>query len=290
MRCISVASPDGLYVTKDFIVTHNSFMALDWILCMVTGRSWNGRPTAEAKCLYALGEGKSSLLKRIHAWMHYHQTTPEERRKIAQNLKITFEVPQIALKASVDNMLSGLSAIHFEPTVVVVDTFARSFVGLDENSQKDTGLWVEGAERLRATGYTVILVHHTKKNMEMGVQYRGSTVLMGAMDTSMTMVKNSGVVTMTMTKQKDHDEGEPITFNRLVVQPDPLAEGSIVLTPTIQKDHRFMSPEKDETMLQSLLEDPSFESDRARARILADQTGISEMAAQARIARRRKAN
>lgn len=283
---------EGLFEKNSLVMlagppaSYKSFMALDWLMCMVTGRPWYGRAVAPSKVLYALGEGKASLLKRIKSWCHHHGAAPEEMVKVNENLRIVFDVPQLALRPSLDNMLSGLATEGFEPTVLIIDTLARSFVGMDENSQKDTGLWVEGAERLRAAGYTVITVHHTKKNVETGIQYRGSTVLMGAMDTGMTMVKSSGTVTLTVTKQKDHDEGEPLTFNRVIVKPDPDQEGSIVLVPTIQRDTRFMA--EDESILKALLDDATFESDRARARVLAEQLGITEGAAQTRISRRRR--
>lgn len=269
--------------------SYKSFMALDWILSMVTGRPWNGRKTTPAKVLYILGEGKASLMKRIHAWMVFMNTTPEERAKIQENLRVTFEVPQMAIKASVDNMLSGLAEIQFEPTLIVIDTLARSFVGLDENSQKDTGLWVESAERLRAQGCTVLILHHTKKNVENGIQYRGSTVIMGAMDTAMTMTKSKGTATLTISKQKDHDEGEPMTFNRTLVKGEAGDEGSIILTPTVLVDERFREDrEVTDGILEALIKDPSFESDRARAKVLSEQAQITLEAAVQRIYRRRK--
>lgn len=290
---------EGMFEVNSLIMiagppaSYKSFLCLDWLLCMASGRAWAGRTTAKMKVVYVLGEGKSSLLKRAQAWLHYNQASQEDIDNINENFRVTFEVPQMAVKPSVDNMLAQLNDEGYQPNIIAIDTFARSFVGLDENSQKDTGLWVESAERLRSLGYTVIFLHHTKKNIDFGLQYRGSTAIMGAMDTAMLMSadKSKSQATLTVVKQKDHDEGDPLRFSRIVVKPDPRDEGSVVLVPSFMPamDERFTEQgQKVEEILPLLLSDQSFQSDRERARVLAQKTGLSESAAQARVSRARK--
>lgn len=272
-----------------------SFLVIDWLMNMVTGRNWNGRPTQVCKVAYALGEGKSSLLKRVYAWVKHNNLTDDEIAKIDMNFRVTFMVPQMALKSSTDNFLADLETEQFKPDVVVVDTFARSFVGLDENDQKDTGMWIESADRLRQNGYTVIFLHHTKKNTEFGVQYRGSTTIMGAMDTAMTLVRTDHTCTLTINKQKDHDEGKPLRFRRQIV---PLSsvkgDDSVVLVPIMDIDTDLTPSEFElerpisidiDSVIDELVKDQTFTSDRARARTLAKRTGMTEGAAQARISR-----
>lgn len=289
---------EGLFEVNSLVMlagppaSYKSFLVLDWALSMASGRDWHGKPTAPARVLYVLGEGKSSLLKRMQAWIHYHQIDRTGIAKIEDNFKVAFDVPQMASKASVDNLLAGLEAEGYSPNVIVIDTFARSFVGLDENSQKDTGVWVESADRLRQLGYTVIFLHHTAKNTEFGMKYRGSTAIMGAMDTAFTLQKDGSSPNrsiLSCTKQKDHDEGPAIYFQRLIVCPDPSDEGSIVLVPAIALDNRFTEDgKKSEDILETLIKDDSFESDRARGRKLAQLAGISEFAGIKRVQNRRK--
>jgi hypothetical protein len=282
---VMVIGPPGNY---------KSFLAIDWSLSMALGRSWNGRKTTPAKVLYCLGEGKSNLLKRFNAWIIHHRLSLEEKIKLNSTLRVDFEMPQLASKASVDNMLAQLQAEKFQPDVIVVDTFARSFVGLDENSQKDTGLWIESADRLRKLGYTVIFVHHTAKNTEFGLKYRGSSAILGAMDTSFTLCKdrdNKMLSKLECTKQKDHDEGDPIYFTRVIVpSADKDHDGSMVLVPTLKMDSEFTpegqtAEEKIRKLMMSLIADNSFASDRDRAKELAKQTGLTEAAAQSKISR-----
>lgn len=288
---------DGLFEANSLTMiagpagSYKSFLVLDMQLSMAAGRKWCNRSTIPSKVLYVLGEGKASLLRRIQTWSHFNRVTPEESARLFENFRISFEVPQLASKASVDNMLAGLEAEQYHPNVIVIDTFARSFVGLDENSQKDVGMWVEQADRLRQIGYTVIFLHHTAKNTEFGVKYRGSTAIMGAMDTAMTMVRDSPTsdrVTVTVSKQKDHDEGSPLHFQRLQVVAPGQTESSIVLVPAVQVDERFTDEYKAvEEAVKDLIATP-FDSDTARARDLARQFGMTEAAAKMRISRHKK--
>lgn len=268
--------------------SYKSFLVLDWIMCLASGKSWNGKEVVASKVLYVLGEGRSSLLKRINAWLMYNRLDGKQKEALDLNFRVTFEVPQMAQKSSVDNLLFDLENEEFRPDVIAIDTFARSFVGMDENSQQDTGMWVASADRLRELGYTVIFLHHTAKNTEFGYKFRGSSAIMGAMDTAFLMHKDSesGGVKVWVDKQKDHDEGEPMFFNKLIVGLGD--EGSVVLVPFQKVDERFSQQGRDmQIYLNQLLNDQTFESDRARGRALAEKFGLNEEAAHKRVVRHR---
>jgi hypothetical protein len=279
---VMVAGPPGSF---------KSFLVLDWLLCMASGKTWMSRATEPSRVLYVLGEGRSSLLKRIQAWIAFNKLSALEAESLKANFKVTFEVPQMAQKASVDNMLSGLQSEGFSPNVIAIDTFARSFVGMDENSQKDVGLWVESADRLRNLGFTVIFLHHTAKNTEFGVRYRGSTAILGAMDTAMTLVREADIphgVKLQVTKQKDHDEGEPMYFTRMLINIPGSGENSVVLAPAMKMDERFtVDGQELEKAIDVIMKDTSYESNRARGRAIHQMfpARISEEAAAQRMNR-----
>lgn len=271
-----------------------SFILIDWLLCMASGRSWCGRKTAEAKVAYILGEGKTSLLKRVRAWMAHNELSEEEMKKLEQNFKVSFQVPQLASKASTDNLLADIEREGFKPEVIAIDTFARSMVGLDENDAKDTGLWIESADRLRQLGYAVVFVHHTKKSTEFGPIYRGSSAIIGAMDTAMTLERSGESATLKIVKQKDHDEGPPIKFRQILMFPKTPYQ-SCVLVQRTTIDSRFDDPEDEgrpaedaNLVLAAVMEDGSLGSDAERARILARRAKISYIAAQSRVSRANK--
>lgn len=299
---------EGLFEVNSLVMlygppgSYKSFMAIDWMMHMAAGKSWQGRHTSTGKVLYVLGEGKASLIKRLQAWMIHHKPTIAEGERLAKNFRVTWEVPQMAAKSSVDNMLSQLEAEKYEPNVIVVDTFARSFVGLDENSQRDAGLWVESADRLRQLGYTVIFLHHTAKNTEFGLKYRGSSAIMGAMDTAVVLDKdhqNQNKVVLKVTKQKDHDEGSPLWFQRLkinYVDDSPTSggnsdDGSMVLIPAPQIDERFTAEgQAIDAAIKRLVADESFPTDAERAAALAVEFKMTTNNAKVRISRARKTN
>lgn len=274
-----------------------SFLAIDWGLSLAIGRPWNNRPTKPSRVLYALGEGKASLLKRIQAWIVHNKLTRAEFNMLNANFRITFDVPQLAVPREAVEFIDELDVDGFNPTLLVIDTLARSYVGKNENDPMDAGVWVESVDRLRQKGMTVLVLHHTKKNAEFGLKYRGTTAFLGAMDTSFVLERNPeghrGYAKLTCDKQKDHIEPPDIWMQHKHIRPKPDVEGSIILLetgrPGAQEEE---ARESENTALQviidSLLQDPTFDSDRARARELATKANILETTAQTRIHRARK--
>lgn len=289
---------DGLFERGSLVMlagppaSFKSFLLLSWLMCMASGRPWLGRTTATCKVAYVLGEGKASLIRRAQAWIQHSNLTPGEQASLDANFKVCFNVPQLALKSSTDNFLADLASEGFKPDVIAIDTFARSFVGLDENDAKDTGTWIESADRLRQLGHAVILLHHTKKSTEFGVAYRGSTAIMGAMDTAFTMTRSDNTCTVKVSKQKDHDEGPDLKFRKVDINVGG-NEKSCVLVPMMMIDTEFEAKDGDisidqvdqNKIIEDLLSDQAFGSDRARSRELARRTGKSEVAAQSHMSR-----
>lgn len=278
--------------------SYKSFLCLGWGLSIASGWDWCNLPVTRGKVLYALGEGKSGLLKRIQAWRNYEGHT-YDARSLSENFRVSFEVPQLATKLSIKEMLHDLEREEFNPDVIFLDTYARSLVGKDENSTQDAGMWVEGADILRQMGYTVVLIHHSKKNTEAGLVYRGNTALEGAIDTSFLLHRcreEPRKLVLTCKKQKEHIEPEPIYLEKIPVQVPEMTEGSVVLAPTLPPETEALEARVEqrqhaESVLDELLKNMKFHSDRERARQLALDTGVSEAAAQSRISRyRRRAN
>lgn len=295
---------DGLFEQDALVMlvgppgSFKSFLAIDWALCLAVGRPWNGRAVAPSKVLYALGEGKASLLKRVQAWMAHNNLSRAERELLNANFRIVFNVPQFAVPKAVDEFIEALQMDDLAPSLLVIDTLARSLVGKDENGQLDAGVWVESADKLRQLGMTVLVLHHTKKNTEFGLRERGSGAFFGAMDTSFVLERNAegykGYAKLVCNKQKDHAEPEDIWMQHRHIRPNPDMEGSIVLIETAAPDEAdadAKAAEEDalQLIINSLMEDATFTSDRARARELAKRTNMLEATAQTRIHRARKA-
>lgn len=294
---------DGLFEQDALVMLYGppgsfkSFLAIDWALCLASGRPWNGRVVAPSRVLYMLGEGKASLLKRIKAWVYHNGLSRAEEARLNANFRVTFEVPQLAIPREASEFTDELIEDGFDPTTVIIDTLARSYVGKSENDPMDTGLWIESVDALRQRGITVLVLHHTRKNTEFGLQYRGSTAWMGAMDTAFVLERNpegyKGYSKLNCSKQKDHQEPPDIWLQSAQIRLPEALEGSIVLQevgrPGEAEEEALRAEEEAlEAIINGLLADPTFTSDRVRARQLATGTGLPEATANTKINRARK--
>jgi len=274
-----------------------SFLAIDWALSLALGRPWNERATKPSRVLYCLGEGKASLLKRIQAWEHHNELSRSEHNILNANFKVTFEVPQLAVPRETIRFIEDLEQDEFNPTLMVIDTLARSYVGKNENDPMDAGIWVDSVDRLRQRGMTVLALHHTRKNTEFGLRERGTTAFLGALDTSFILERNPegyrGYAKLSCNKQKDHQEPDDVWMQHRHIRPIPDVEGSIVLAETERPGaEEEMAKAEEEAALQAivdgLLKDDNYKSDRARARALAQQANMLEATAQTKISRARR--
>jgi RecA-family ATPase len=95
--------------------------------------------------------------------------------------------------------------------LIVIDTLSRALCGGDENSPKDMGAIVTATGRLQEkTSAHVLWSHHMP--LDGGDRMRGHGALLGALDTTIHVVKAGSVRTATVIKANDSEEGERITF------------------------------------------------------------------------------
>ena len=82
---------------------------------------------------------------------------------------------------------------QIQPVFIVLDTQARVTVGMEENSAKDMGVYVERVRQLReATSACVTSVRHIGRN---GSHARGSSALDGAQGTELSVKRPAGTAT-----------------------------------------------------------------------------------------------
>lgn len=278
-----------------------SFLAIDWALSLASGRPWSGRAVKPSRVLYALGEGKASLLKRITAWACHTGLCRKERDRfyyapeLNANFRVTFDVPQLGDRKDTIRFITELEQDDFKPTILIVDTLARSYVGKNENDPMDAGVWVESVDKLRQKGMTVLVLHHTKKNQEFGLKYRGTTAFLGAMDTSFILERNpegfKGYAKLSCDKQKDHMEPPDVWLRWKQIKPEENAEGSIVLVETekpMDPDEEADAAEAEalNQLIDSVLGNSAVPSIRAKAKMLASQASLPVETAYTKIRRR----
>jgi hypothetical protein len=187
--------------------SYKSFVALYVAACVASGEECFGKAVAQGPVIYVAGEGGAGLKRRSDA-MLAHMGLPAE-------LPIYFVKAQLNLRSTLDDydaLCAALDGLGIKPALIIFDTFARIFAGGEENSAKDIGetIVILGAIQERYDA-AVAIIHHAGKDEGRGM--RGSSALLGAVDTELECIKLSPedsaerVGKLTVTKQKDGEDG-----------------------------------------------------------------------------------
>jgi hypothetical protein len=114
---------------------------------------------------------------------------------------------QVAFIADIRAQLGGEL-----PALIVLDTLNRSLAG-SENDDRDMNAYVKAADAVRdAFGAAVVIVHHCGHGAK---RPRGHSLLMGALDTQISVKLESKIITATVELSKDGEDGAEIV-SRLV--------------------------------------------------------------------------
>ena len=231
---------DGLLTRHGFAIAYGepgsgkSFLAIDIALSVAYGRAWAGKEVRQGAVLYIAGEGVGGLGKRVKAW--------------CQSRGVEGDAPFFVLPTAVrfreqdevEKLMRTISSFGQQFTLVVVDTVARALLGGDENSATDAGLFVAACDAIGAhAGCAVWGIHHSGKDATRGM--RGSSSLLGAVSTSIRIIKDEETVNISVEKQKDAEPIDAMQFE--MVEVASLDDSSIVLEP-VNSLITEMRPEK----------------------------------------------
>lgn len=192
-----------------------TFWMLDLALAIAAGLPWRSRATRKGLVIYIAGEGAASVRARVTAYRLSHPEIGGGLPFAIIPQAVDFLNPE-AVGSVIETIRAAESEVGEKCAVVIVDTFARAMAGGDENSAKDVGFAVAGADRIRAEiGCCVGFVHHAGKDATKGA--RGSSALRAATDTEILIEGQNGTRTATVTKQRDLETGEPMPFELVPV-------------------------------------------------------------------------
>lgn len=186
-----------------------SFIAIALMMAVCFGHLFAGKNTTKGFCVYLAGEGHNGLVKRVLGWLKHFgiADTPQNFGCVP----VAFDITD---KAYLDKLIAELRRIEKERgepiRLVVVDTLARYNVG-DENSAKEMSRLVAVLDLLREIfKCCVLVVHHTGKNPANGM--RGSSALLGAMDSVFEVRRTPTGFEVECLKQKDDEDGQVYLF------------------------------------------------------------------------------
>jgi len=209
---------------------YKSFLALDLALTISRGTQFNGTRLRQGSFVYVAGEGLGGMGKRIAAWHQEKMLDAEDGAFFIVDRAVPVG-DESAVELLIDDILKVTGGA---PVLgICIDTLARSMGG-DENSVESMSQAIRGLDRLKEQFHCAILaVHHEGKAAGNGP--RGSSALLGAADTAIQCKHDDGVMSVTVTKQKDYEAGLVMTFAPEIVELTMHGEleTSVVLRPYV---------------------------------------------------------
>lgn len=173
-----------------------TFVSLDWAASVAA----SGKTV-----MYFVGEGVKGFGKRVLAWRKAHDMA---------SLKSFLVIPQTPMLLDKHSVEAFNELIKkYQPSLIVIDTFARASVGGDENSAKDMGRAIAVLDTVfRVHDCSSLVVHHSTKA---GGAERGSGAIRGAADATWEVVQDYTHSPMTAMqlmcrKMKDSEPPRPV--------------------------------------------------------------------------------
>lgn len=173
-----------------------TFMALDLVMAIATGSEWRGRRVKQGRCVYIAAEGAGGFRNRVQAY-----ATDKQIDMATLDIGVINAAPNFLLKEDALDVARSIG----RASLVVVDTWAQTTPGGNENSGEDMGKALAHCKGLhRATGAVVLLVHHAGKDSTKGA--RGWSGLRAAADAELEVVRSGDTRAMRLSKQKDGED------------------------------------------------------------------------------------
>lgn len=172
-----------------------TFVTLDLVAAISTGRAWRDLATKRGRVVYICAEGVHGFRQRLKAYSHQFSVP------MADLPGVIPEAPNFLDKADplaiAKEILTAGGA-----DVIVVDTLSAVTPGGNENAGEDMGRVLAHCKGLnRATGAVVILIHHSGKDAARGA--RGWSGLRAAADAEFEVTASGEERVLAVTKQKD---------------------------------------------------------------------------------------
>lgn len=204
-----------------------TFFVWDLVASIVRGADWCGRRVTKGKGVYIVAEGAEGFRSRVQAYCEFHGVDPTEL-----DIVIIPAAPALMDKAQVIELIKDLQTLG-PLDFVVVDTYARTMVGGNENDAKDTSTMVSHCARIhKHTGALVILVHHSGKDPTTGA--RGSSVLKAAADVEIEVVRTREYRAAKVAKMKDGDDSGEFRFTLPVLELGENEDGDTITSCVVQ--------------------------------------------------------
>lgn len=199
-----------------------TFVVVDIGCAVALGEDWAGYRTNAGTVVYVAAEGGNGILNRLAA---VRKAKPAFTEAEFYCLRAPVDIHGEIDPGALCELIKPL-----EPSLLIIDTLARSMGEGDENSTRDMGQFVKGCDFVREeTGAHVMVVHHTGKDETRGA--RGSYALFAAVDTEISVTKDKEIK---CTKVRDFAAPEPIGYSLVSVTLGDDQDGDPVTSCTLE--------------------------------------------------------
>lgn len=192
--------------------TYKTFVALDWSLCLATGKAWQGRPVERTKVLYMAGEGAYGIAARVEAWEKAWGTKVDPE---------WFVVLPRAVDLFRGVELDQLLDVVTDKGLVVLDTLRR-VSGRAEGNGSEMNVVIDNIEKIKratADGTVLALAHTDKADNDS----RGFSAIEDDADVVWHTKRDEDRLTLTNRKMKNAPDGE-----KILLRPTP-SHGSLII-------------------------------------------------------------
>jgi hypothetical protein len=201
----------GLAVIYGASGSGKSFAVLDMGMAIARGQDWRGRRVKQGRVAYIAAEGADGFRKRLAAYAQHYEAPLDD-----VPFCVLGAAPNLMEEKDTAHVVLGIKAAG-GADVVIVDTFAQTTPGANENAGEDVGKALGHCKRIHEqTGALVVLVHHSGKDATKGA--RGWSGLRAAADAEIEVVREGDQRMLQLTKNKDGEDGQQWGFKLEVVQ------------------------------------------------------------------------
>lgn len=203
----------GLGVVYGASGSGKSFAVLDMGMAIARGAEWRGKKVRQGRVAYIAAEGADGFRKRLAA---YAKHTGVDLAEVP--MTVLNAAPNLLEKQDAVDVAKGIKASG-GADLIVIDTFAQTTPGANENAGEDVGKALGYCKRIHeVTGAMVLLIHHSGKDATKGA--RGWSGLRAAADAEIEVVREGDARALRLTKSKDGEDGLEWGFALEVVQVD----------------------------------------------------------------------
>lgn len=207
-----VFSQDAVAVIYGPSNSGKTFIALDMGASVAMGVPWRGHPVSQGAVIYVAAEGGNGANKRFAALRRKRNPQADLPLRLAPCAINVFD-PEADTPAVIEEARSIRKSCGVAVKLIIIDTLARTMGAGDENKGADMNSYIRNIDRIRsATGATVLIIHHTGKDLQKGA--RGHSSLLAAIDTEIEIDRKSGspIGLIKNTKQRDIERFADIRF------------------------------------------------------------------------------